>query len=71
MKPPTNSGSTAPEAAKPPSTNPDGTQAIRPAASILKAIAKANVQGVSLAEISRAESLPRSTASRRLKCLFG
>ena len=47
----------------------DGTQAIRRAASILKAIAKANSQGVSLADISRAEDLPRSTAHRILKCL--
>ena len=49
--------------------NPDGTQAIRRAASILKAIAKASSQGVSLADISRAEDLPRSTAHRILKCL--
>ena len=49
--------------------NTDGTQAIRRAASILKAIAKANAQGISLADISRAENLPRSTAHRILKCL--
>jgi DNA-binding IclR family transcriptional regulator len=50
-------------------TNTDGTQAIRRAASILKTIAKANSQGISLADISRAETLPRSTAHRILKCL--
>ena len=55
--------------AKPVTANPDGTQAIRRAASILKAIAKASSQGVSLADISRAEDLPRSTAHRILKCL--
>lgn len=51
-------------------TNTDGTQAIRRAASILKTIAKANSQGISLADISRAEELPRSTAHRILKCLI-
>lgn len=50
-------------------TRTDGTQAIRRAASILKAIAKANAQGISLADIARAEDLPRSTAHRILKCL--
>ena len=32
-------------------------------------LTKANAQGISLADISRAESLPRSTAHRILKCL--
>lgn len=57
------------KAVKAPTANPDGTQAIRRAASILKAIAKANSQGISLADISRSEELPRSTAHRILKCL--
>jgi DNA-binding IclR family transcriptional regulator len=57
------------KAVKSASANPDGTQAIRRAASILKAIAKANSQGISLADISRTEELPRSTAHRILKCL--
>lgn len=47
----------------------DGTQAIRRAAAILKAIAKSTSHGVSLADISRTENLPRSTAHRILKCL--
>ncbi len=47
----------------------DGTQAIRRAASILKAIAKADGSGIALADIARAEDLPRSTAHRILKCL--
>lgn len=47
----------------------EGTQAIRRAAAILKAIAKAHAQGVSLADVARAEDLPRSTAHRILKCL--
>ncbi len=47
----------------------DGTQAIRRAASILKAIAKADGSGISLADIARAENLHRSTAHRILKCL--
>jgi DNA-binding IclR family transcriptional regulator len=47
----------------------DGTQTIRRAASILKAIAAATPQGGSLAEVSRSQNLARSTAHRILKCL--
>jgi DNA-binding IclR family transcriptional regulator len=47
----------------------DGTQAIRRAAAILKTIAKANSSGLSLADVSESETLPRSTAHRILKCL--
>lgn len=47
----------------------EGTQAIRRAAAILKAVATAHAQGVSLADIARAQDLPRSTAHRILKCL--
>lgn len=59
---------TAP-AKKTASAGSDGTQAIRRAASILKAIAKADSAGISLADIARAEDLHRSTAHRILKCL--
>ena len=69
MKPAPKTAVRATAAGKRPATNTDGTQAIRRAASILKAIAKANAQGISLADISRAEDLPRSTAHRILKCL--
>lgn len=48
---------------------PDGTQAIRRAAAILKAVARATPASVSLADISRSERLARSTAHRMLKCL--
>lgn len=47
----------------------DGTQAIRRAAAMLRAIAKCGAHGATLAEIARAEELPRSTAHRILKCL--
>lgn len=47
----------------------DGTQAIRRAGAMLRAIAKAGAEGASLAEISRSENLPRSTAHRILRCL--
>jgi DNA-binding IclR family transcriptional regulator len=53
-----------------PAASKDGTQAIRRAASILKAIASAVPNGVSLAEVSRTGNLPRSTAHRILKCLM-
>lgn len=49
---------------------PDGTQAIRRAASILRSIVKANPHGITLAEISRQQNLPRSTTHRILKCLL-
>lgn len=48
----------------------DGTQTIRRAASILRSIANAGIQGVALADIARLEGLPRSTAHRMLKCLL-
>jgi DNA-binding IclR family transcriptional regulator len=48
----------------------DGTQAIRRATTILRAIARANnSDGISMPDISRAENLPRSTTHRILKCL--
>jgi DNA-binding IclR family transcriptional regulator len=53
-----------------PAANKDGTQAIRRATAILKAIARATPHGASLAEISKSEGLPRSTAHRMLKCLM-
>jgi len=46
-----------------------GTQAIRRAGAILRAIAKAGVTGTSLAEIARAEVLSRTTTHRILRCL--
>jgi len=46
-----------------------GTQAIRRASAMLKAIAKAGADGATLAELARAVDLPRSTAHRILKCL--
>jgi DNA-binding IclR family transcriptional regulator len=47
----------------------DGTQAIRRAGAVLRAIAKSGAAGSSLAEIARLEDLPRSTVHRILKCL--
>jgi DNA-binding IclR family transcriptional regulator len=47
----------------------DGTQAIRRAGAMLKAVAKAGGEGAALAEVARAQGLPRSTAHRILKCL--
>lgn len=49
--------------------NTDGTQAIRRAGAILKAIAKKGAAGAAVAEIAREEGLPRSTVHRILKCL--
>lgn len=49
--------------------SPDGTQAIRRAAAILRRLGKGGSQGVSLAEITQALQLPRSTTHRILKCL--
>ena len=51
------------------SSGTDGTQAIRRAGAMLKAIAKSGAAGASLAEIARSEDLPRSTVHRILKCL--
>lgn len=53
-----------------PAPGADGTQAIRRAAAILKAIAGATPRGLTLAEISRSQVLSRSTAHRILKCLL-
>ncbi|WP_423459900.1 IclR family transcriptional regulator [Ottowia sp. VDI28] len=47
----------------------DGTQAVRRAAGILRAIAQANAGGSTLAEVSRRMDLPRSTVHRILGCL--
>jgi DNA-binding IclR family transcriptional regulator len=47
-----------------------GAQAIRRAAAVLRALAKAGPEGASLAEVARAESLARSTAHRILRCLI-
>lgn len=49
--------------------SPDGTQAIRRATALLKAIARATPASISLAELSRSERLARSTVHRMLKCL--
>lgn len=46
-----------------------GTQSIRRAASLLRALAKAGPEGATLAEVARAEGLPRSTVHRMLRCL--
>jgi DNA-binding IclR family transcriptional regulator len=47
----------------------DGTQAIRRAAALLRALAQCGPEGASLAEVARAAALPRSTAHRMLRCL--
>lgn len=46
-----------------------GTQAIRRAAALLRALAKSGPEGASLAEVARAAALPRSTVHRILRCL--
>ncbi len=46
-----------------------GTQAIRRAAALLRALAKAGPEGATLAEVARGEALPRSTVHRMLRCL--
>lgn len=46
-----------------------GTQAIRRAAAVLRAIGKAGPEGASLAEVARDCTLARSTAHRILRCL--
>lgn len=48
----------------------DGTQVLRRAASILKTIAAATPLGLTLAEVSRAQALPKSTVHRILRCLI-
>ena len=50
-------------------SNPDGTQAVRRAASILRRLGRGGMQGVSLGDITQALQLPRSTTHRILKCL--
>ena len=47
----------------------DGAQVLRRAASILKTIAAATPLGLTLAEVSRAQALPKSTVHRILRCL--
>jgi len=54
----------------PASPPPDGTQAIRRAAAVLRAIAQAGAPGDNLAGISRRLALPRSTVHRILACLL-
>jgi DNA-binding IclR family transcriptional regulator len=49
---------------------PDGTQAIRRAAAILRHIARGPEVGVSLREVAEAMELSRSTAHRILRCLL-
>ncbi|BCH35167.1 IclR family transcriptional regulator [Mesorhizobium sp. L-8-10] len=49
--------------------NTDGTQAIRRAAAILRRLGRGGTQGASLADITQAVLLPRSTTHRILKCL--
>lgn len=56
-----------------PSTAPapaDGTQAIRRAGALLRAVAKAGADGAPLSEVARATGLARSTAHRMLRCLL-
>lgn len=47
----------------------DGTQAIRRAAGLLRAIAKRGAEGAALADLARDEGLARSTVHRILACL--
>jgi len=47
----------------------EGTQAIRRAAGLLRAIAKVGAEGGSLADLARDQQLPRSTVHRILSCL--
>jgi DNA-binding IclR family transcriptional regulator len=51
-------------------TKPEGTQAIRRAAAILRHIAQGSSGGTSLRDVSEAMHLTRSTAHRILKCLL-
>jgi DNA-binding IclR family transcriptional regulator len=46
-----------------------GTQAIRRAAAVLRALGKAGPHGAALAEVARDCALPRSTVHRILRCL--
>ena len=48
----------------------DGSQAVRKAVSLLKAIARMDAGELSLAQIARIEGMPRSTAHRMLQCLI-
>lgn len=48
----------------------DGSQAIRKAVSLLRAVAGKGASDASLAQIARVENLPRSTAHRMLQCLM-
>lgn len=48
----------------------DGTQAIRRAGALLRAVAKAGADGAPLSEVARATGLARSTAHRMLRCLL-
>jgi len=57
----------APDAS--PDTTAGGTQALRRATALLRALAKAGPEGATLAEVARAEALPRSTVHRMLRCL--
>ena len=47
----------------------DGTQAIRRATALLRALAKSGPEGAPLATLARTVSLPRSTVHRMLRCL--
>ena len=51
-------------------SKPDGTQAIRRAAAMLRKIARGPKDGVSLREVSESLDLSRSTTHRILKCLL-
>ena len=50
-------------------TIPEGTQAIRRAAAVLRALGTAGPEGATLAEVARVCGLARSTAHRILRCL--
>jgi DNA-binding IclR family transcriptional regulator len=49
--------------------NTDGTQAVRRASAILRRIGRGGTQGASLADVTQALQLPRSTTHRIMKCL--
>ena len=49
---------------------PDGTQAIRRAAAMLRTIAKTGPQGAAASDVAHAQGLARSTTHRILKCLI-
>ena len=52
------------------SSRSDGSQAIHRAVSLLRAVARVGAADCSLAELARAENMPRSTAHRMLQCLI-